>query len=232
MSWNAFVAALTRDVSWNSPTFMDTEAAAVEALLQSAYRDYSIVAERIDEILNDDPLYRALEPYTEYPRTLMDKFTLYVHPDDMFRVRLHRFWPTCIAGNAIEKVHYHKWHMSTIILTGSYVERRFEITECAELTRRAVVTERSRDVRVAGGSSSLAARVPHQVHVPSADEPCTTLFVRGPSLQPHARIFNEETGEFYDTYSPARQVRRALECLRARNGVFHPMPETDSRTKP
>lgn len=229
MTWQEFIGELS-DIDWQSETFMASGAPAVEQLLCHAGTDFrSTIRPRIDEILSDARLFADLQPYTEYPRTLMDKFTLFCDPTDAFRVRLHRFWPGCIAGSAIEKVHSHKWHMSTVIVVGAYVERRFMVSP-GEDPRRVVLAEASRETRIAGQSSSLTMGVPHQVHNPSMDEPCLTLFVRGPALIPAARIFNEETGEFYDTYSPGRQLRHALGVLRTGNTRFHPMPEIDSRT--
>ncbi|MFI5719895.1 hypothetical protein [Nocardia sp. NPDC051750] len=226
MDWQGFVGQLEQKVDWYSPTFMIDEAPIVESLLRAAFTDYSIVAERLDSILGDTNVYGSLEPYIEYPRTLMDKFTIYVAPGDLFRVRLHRFWPRCIAGNAIEKVHYHKWHMSTIILSGEYIERRFTIEDCDEMSKVATLAEYEKVGRVAGQATSLPAKNPHQVHNPSESTPCLTLFVRGPSIQAHARIFNEATGNYYDTFSPTPQRRHALSRLKALDGNFHPMPES------
>ncbi|MEV6774349.1 hypothetical protein AB0N05_37510 [Nocardia sp. NPDC051030] len=229
MTWQELIGELN-EIDWHCETFMASQAPSVEQLLRQASSGFtSSIRPRIEEILSDAQLFAELRPYTEYPRTLMDKFTLYRDPKDSFRLRLHRFWPGCIAGSAIEKVHSHKWHMSTVLVAGSYVERRFTVAS-GDDPRRVVLAESSRETRTAGQSSSLPIGIPHQVHNPSFDEPCLTLFVRGPSLIPAARIYDEDTGEFYDTYSPDRQLRHALAVLRTGDARFHPMPEIDSRT--
>ncbi|WP_431230464.1 hypothetical protein [Paenarthrobacter nicotinovorans] len=224
MQWKTFISSLTHDVDWHSKNYVTQEQPKVERLLHQVQADPGAIKERILDILADDTLYKDLEPYTDYPRTLMDKFTIYVAPGDQFRVRVHRFWPKNIAGNAIEKVHYHKWHMSTVILDGSYTERRFLIEDLDEENRRAETVETDKRELLTGEVSSLAATEPHQVHNASDDEPCLTLFVRGPALQDHARIFNDD-GTFYDTYSPTPQRKRALRALAELNGHFHPLPE-------
>jgi hypothetical protein len=225
MNWDRFVSALSQNIDWSSQHFTEREAPAVRDLLSQAQQDYSIIEERIDVILTNTDIYQSLEQFIEYPRTLMDKFTIYVDSVDRFRIRIHRFWPRCIAGNAIEKVHYHKWDMSTVILAGQYTERQFDIIYGDTNARQADIVERARATRRVGDVSSLPVGVPHQIHNPSEDEPCVTLFIRGPALQPHARIFSEPTGAYYDTFSPQPQRRHALHCLRSLNGIFHPIPE-------
>ena len=229
MTWQDYIGELN-EIDWQSDSFMFSQAPSLEKLLRQAGSEFeSTIRPRIDEILSNAALFTELRPMTEYPRSLMDKFTLYRDPRDRFRVRLHRFWPKCIAGDAIEKVHSHKWHMSTVILAGSYVERRFNVA-ASDDPRRVVLDESSRDTRTVGQSSSLAMGIPHQVHNPSDDEPCLTLFVRGPALVPAARIYDEETGEYYETHSPDPQLRHALRALSKGDTRFHPMPETTART--
>jgi hypothetical protein len=75
----------------------------------------------------------------------------------------------------------------------------------------------------AGDTNSLPLRVPHQIINHSMDEPCITLFVRGPSRQNAARTFDTEAGTFYDTYSPMPQLKEGLLQMGRLNGVFHPV---------
>lgn len=224
MKWDELIEELAQ-VEWGTDHAGGVSGRTAESVLREVQRDPSGVQDRLRRIVADEQLYDALDPYIEYPRTLMDKFTIYVHPDDLFRVRMHRFWPRVIAGNAIEKVHYHKWHMSTVILSGEYVERQFTVRALDDRARTATVEETLRHTLRAGDANSLDALVPHQVHNPSEYEPCLTLFVRGPAIQPHARIFDEDTGTFYDSFSPKPQRKHALSQLGQLSGDFHPIPE-------
>jgi hypothetical protein len=222
MDWKAFVKALETDIDWRGD-WLAGPAGHLETLLREVQAGPSAITERIDRLLEDDTAFKTFVDYSQYPRTLMDKFTVYVDEADRFRVRVHRFWPRNLTGGVVEKVHYHKWHMSTVILSGSYVERRFAVEDLDEERKRAKVTEISAVELRAGMSNSLPFRRPHQVINESLDVPCLTLFVRGPSLQPNARIFNTEDGTFYDTFDPRKQYREALRSLRTLDPYFHPL---------
>lgn len=223
-NWVEFEQALL-EVDWQEDRYEEHAAPLIESLLAAVFKNPAIYQGRVRQILEDRELFASLEPYIEYPRTLMDKFTIYVAPDDLFRVRLHRFWPTSIAGNAIEKVHYHKWHMSTLMLSGEYQENLFDIDEFDEEEKFAQLSRRTTRTVNAGDTNSLSARSPHQVHNPAVNEPALTLFVRGPAVEPNARIFDVERSTYYDTFSPRPQIRHALSRLSEGDDRFHPMIE-------
>ncbi|UWE08638.1 cupin domain-containing protein [Actinacidiphila bryophytorum] len=223
MNWSSFVDALSRDVDWSDDDYVSRQASVVEEILASAARHPDLLRERTEQIAADDNLFDQLVPHMNYPRTLMDKFVIHLDPEDRFRVRLHRFWPRRATGDVIEDVHDHKWDMSTVILTGSYTENRFEVTECDEERLTASVRLVETQTREAGTTSSLALRIPHQITNLSMDEPCLTLFVRGPSRLPDARIFDTDKGTFYNTFSPKPQIREGLLHMGRLNGVFHPV---------
>lgn len=156
-----------------------------------------------------------------YPRILMDKFIIYMDPSNRFRVRLHRFKTRRQNGGAVEKVHSHKWHMSTILLRGRYVERVFDVADLDEETDTANVSEILCHSLSRGDTNSLAAEIPHQVVNESDDECAITLFVRGPSLLKAAKIFDPAAGRFYRTFDPLGQLRVGLEAMGRLDADFH-----------
>ncbi|WP_371658062.1 hypothetical protein [Streptomyces sp. NBC_00280] len=222
MNWGTFVRSLETDIDWQGD-WLSGPALDLEALLREVQVTSTAITECVDHLLQDDAAFNTFVDYSQYPRVLMDKFTVHVDQEDRFRVRLHRFWPRNMTGGVVEKVHYHKWHMSTVILSGSYVERRFAVEDLDEERKHAKVVETSAAELREGMSNSLPYRQPHQVVNESFEVPCLTLFVRGPSLQPNARIFNTEDETFYDTFSPRKQYRDALRSLRGLDGYFHPL---------
>jgi hypothetical protein len=220
-SWRELTDALSTQVDWRDGHYLERQAPIVEEILRAVAASPGLIEERTAEILTNDELFARLAPHMNYPRILMDKFVLYIDPQDRFRVRLHRFKTTVQNGNAIEKVHYHKWHCSTVILRGAYTERQFEILDCDERARTAQLRVALTHVLNEGGSNSLPALRPHQVINESDTEPCLTMFVRGPSLQPHARIFDVDAGTFYDTFNPDAQLRVGLASMGRLDPSFH-----------
>lgn len=222
MNWQEFIKALD-DVHWGDEQYVERQAPIVEQILAEVAREPDLLRERTEQIVEDEALFDELLPHMNYPRTLMDKFVIHLDPEDRYRVRLHRFWPKRATGDVIEDVHDHKWNMSTVLLTGSYSENRFEVLSCDEEKMTADVRLRSTQLLTAGETSSLRVRVPHQITNQSMDEPCLTLFVRGPSMLKNARIFDTEKGTFYNTFSPKPQVREGLLNMGRLNGIFHPV---------
>lgn len=222
MNWQEFTRELD-SIDWHDPRYIERQAPKVEALLAAVAADPALLRERTEQIVADVGLFAELVPHTNYPRTLMDKFVIYMDPDDRYRVRLHRFWPKRATGDVIEDIHDHKWNMSTVVLTGSYAESRFDVDHCDDATGTASVQLASARTLTAGDTTSLRLRIPHQITNQSMDEPCITLFVRGPSLEDHARIFDAEKGTFYKTFSPAPQIREGYLQMGRLNGVFHPI---------
>lgn len=223
VDWAHFIKALSHGVDWNDSRYLTHQAPTVEAILAEASRHTGLLRERTEQIAADEALFDQLAPHMNYPRTLMDKFVIYIDPDDRFRVRLHRFWPRRATGDVVEDVHDHKWDMSTVILTGSYREHRYEVTSLDEQALTASVRLADTETRNVGETGSLPLRVPHRITNLSMDEPCITLFVRGPSRLRHARIFDVDHGTFYNTFSPKPQILEGLLHMGRLNGVFHPI---------
>jgi hypothetical protein len=223
VEWSSFIDALSTQVNWADADYIARQSATVEEILGLAHSNPNILRTRTEEIASNTALLEELAPFMNYPRTLMDKFVLHVDAQDRFRVRLHRFWPRRTAGGAIEKVHYHKWDMSTIILAGEYEERQFQVLESDDELKTATVEEVMRHTLRPGEANSLAWKIPHQVAVHSLDDPCISLFVRGRSRQKFARTFDTANGTFYDTFSPLPQLREGLLQVGQLNGVFHPV---------
>jgi uncharacterized RmlC-like cupin family protein len=221
MDWSAFVAALEADVDWSDPCYLERQAPIVEEILLRAAASPEVIHERTEAILADDELFGRLSPHMNYPRILMDKFVLHMEDDHPFRVRLHRFKTKRQNGGAIEKVHYHKWHCSTVMLRGGYHERQFEILHSDEAARTARLAVHLRQDLSSGQTNSLPAGRPHQVINESDTEPCITLFVRGPSVLPHARIFDPEQEVFYNTFGPDEQLRVGLSHMGRLDPDFH-----------
>jgi hypothetical protein len=219
--WNAFVDSLGAHVDWSDARYMERQALTVEEILRSAASTPHIFQERSEAILADDSLFARLAPHMNYPRILMDKFVLHIDEDDRFRVRLHRFKTKVQNGGAIEKVHYHKWHCSTVMLRGGYRERQFDVISTNESLGTAELKLSLEHELQVGTTNSLPAARPHQVINNSDTDPVITLFVRGPSVLPTARIFDLDSGTFYDTFGPGRQLKLGLAHMGRLDPNFH-----------
>lgn len=212
---------MENEIDWNSKRYAETQAPIVEEILKTASDHRHILEERTEEIIANEDLFRSLAPHMNYPRILMDKFVLHIDEADRFRVRMHRFKSKNQNGGALEKVHSHKWDCSTVLMSGTYTERQFEITDVDEERRTCRVVPLLEHTLEAGQMNSLPMGRAHQVINPSDDEACITLFVRGPSRQPHARIYEPESGAFYDTFGPDRQTKLGLRHIGRVDPDFH-----------
>lgn len=221
MRWSDFVRALEREVDWSADDYTATQAATVEKILAEAAAHQEILAERTEEIAADDTLFASLAPHSNYPRILMDKFVIHVDDEDRFRVRLHRFKTRRQNGGAVEKVHSHKWDCSTVILHGTYRERQFEVRDLDQESRTCKVEQLREHELSPGATNSLPVGLAHQVINDSDEVPCLTLFVRGPSREPSARIYDVDAGTFYPTYGPDRQLRVGLLHMGRVDPDFH-----------
>lgn len=219
--WNDLVTALRGEVDWADSSYMERQAPVVEEILRAAAARPEVFAERTEQILADDELFRGLAPHSAYPRILMDKFVLHSEPGNGFRIRLHRFKTRVQNGGAEERVHYHKWHCSTVMLRGGYREKQFEIRKTDEAAGEALLHEDVEQILAEGESNSLPAGRPHQVMNDSDTDPCLTLFVRGPSVMGAARIFDLERGTFYDTFDPDGQLKVGLAAMGRLDPDFH-----------
>ncbi len=221
MDWAGFSAALAMEINWSDPCYLERQAPAVEQILRTAAESPALIQERTEAILADRSLFKSLAPHMNYPRILMDKFVLHVDELDRFRIRLHRFKTKVQNGGAVEKVHFHKWDCSTVILRGSYRERKFSISATDEASHTAELDIDIEHSLQTGQSNSLPWGRPHQVINDSDTEPCITLFVRGPSRRRSARIFDLTNGTFYDTYGPDEQLRVGLAAMGRLDPSFH-----------
>lgn len=217
--WDSFIAYLNREIDWSDPSmrpygFVEQALAAIAAFPKE-------IEARTRHIAETPELFRAYAPHMNYPRILMDKFMLYMDPEDRFRVRLHRFKSKRQNGTAVEKVHSHKWPMSTIILSGSYEERIYNIDDQDEEAKTATLSLMKAHELSPGAVNSLPAYVPHQVLNHLEDEPVFTLFVRGPSLGPAASIFDVEKGTYYQTFDPDKQLKEGLIAAGRLDANFH-----------
>lgn len=140
-TWNELVTALRGEVDWTDSSYLERQAPVVEEILRAAAARPEVFAERTDQILADGELFRSLAPHSAYPRILMDKFVLHTEPGNGFRIRLHRFKTRSQNGGAEERVHYHKWHCSTVMLRGGYREKQFEIRKTDEAAGTALLHE-------------------------------------------------------------------------------------------
>jgi hypothetical protein len=220
-AWRTFIGGLETTIRWDADDYMTTEAPKIEGLLQNVARSPAALRARTEEILADPALIAAYAPHMNYPRILMDKFVVHMDPQDRFRVRLHRFKTRRQNGGAVEKVHSHKWHMSTILLSGAYRENVFSVSDVDTERNAARLTLASTHRLESGRSNSLPAGVPHQAINESDDECVITLFVRGPSLSPAARIFNVDEGTYYETFDPLQQIKVGLEAIGRLDPDFH-----------
>ena len=218
-TWPGFIESLERYVNWDDAQSMPSQFSVVEQLLREIAQYPEQLAKRTDAIVADDALFDAYEPHTDYPRLFMDKFMLYMDPSDRFRVRLHRFKTQAQNGTLVERVHSHKWHASTIIMRGQYVEKRFAVHDLNDKEMKAKVTQASQLVLREGETNSLLMGVPHQI-VNLGDAPCITLFVRGRSFYDAARIFYPERDEFVYTYGPQEQKKLGYRHIGRLDGHF------------
>lgn len=219
IDWESFIDFLDKEVDWEDPSMAPYR--AVEQALLAIAAHPEALENRTRQIVEDKTLFDAYAPHMNYPRILMDKFMLYMDPADRFRVRLHRFKTKRQNGTAVEKVHSHKWPMSTIILRGTYEERVFNVDAIDEEAKTAKLTMTMSHTLSTGAVNSLPAYVPHQVFNHSDDEPVFTLFVRGPSLGPAASIFDVEKGTYYQTFDPNQQLKEGLLAIGRLDADFH-----------
>ncbi|MWC30577.1 hypothetical protein [Paenibacillus sp. MMS18-CY102] len=219
MSWNSFVNELERNVDWNDKSYRDSR--AVEQILYEFGRQPEIIRERCETILLNNELLEEYEPHMNYPRITMDKFMLYMHPEDLFRIRIHRFKHKKLNGETTAKVHSHKWLYSTLILKGAYRDKSYRILNVNEQEKKAELSLVGDRVLSEGDTYSGMLDIAHQTINESVDEHCLTLFIRGKAMFPNARIYQPESGTFYPTYGARQQLRVGLEHISRLQVDFH-----------
>ncbi|WP_068776138.1 hypothetical protein [Paenibacillus sp. FJAT-26967] len=219
MNWSCLVKELEQNVDWNDSTYRDSK--VVEEILKTFGRHPEEIQSRCQQILRDEELLNQYEPHMNYPRITMDKFMIYMHPEDLFRIRIHRFKHKKLNGETSAKVHSHKWLYSTLILKGAYRDTSFRIADIDEEKRTAKLELIGNRLLQEGDTHSGQLDVAHQTINESDSEHCLSLFVRGKTMMPAARIYQPEQGTFYPTFGAREQLRVGLEHIGNLNPNFH-----------
>jgi hypothetical protein len=218
--WTSFISYLSAEISWLDPQQFHKNSSKIETALAQIANHPEAIRERGEEIVGDPQLFSRYERHCNYPRVIMDKFILYIDPENRFRVRLHRFKTRRQNGGVIDRPHSHKWAMSTIILRGSYIETLYEAKEINEETKFARIYPTSSKRITSAMSSSLDYGRIHQTDCDST-EPAITLFVRGADFAPAARIYPIGEDRYYETYGPDEQLRVGYREITKLNPLFH-----------
>jgi hypothetical protein len=218
--WNSFITYISNEVLWDDEFAFNENSLKLENALREIAKYPFSIQQRGEEILNDPHIFNSYVQHCNYPRTIMDKFMLYMDERDRFRVRIHRFKTKIQNGSSVDRPHSHKWPMATIILKGSYIEKLYKIEEIDIQSKRAKISEFSSRLLTTGDTNSLNYDVVHQT-VCNSDEPAITLFIRGKSFKSTARIFPIGENRFYETYSPEQQLRIGYEYITKLDPFFH-----------
>ena len=119
---------------------MPSQFSIVEQLLREIAQYPEQLAKRTETILTDDALFDAYEPHTDCPCVFQAQ-----------------------NGALVERMHPHKWHASTIIMRGQYVEKRFVVHDLNDKEMKVKITQASQLVLWEGETNSLLMGVPHQI---------------------------------------------------------------------
>jgi hypothetical protein len=211
-TWKYFIDRLSSEIEWNN--LEDGGLQKLEALMQELFSDPRVIADLLVAIPRDCRTFADYLPHMEYPRPVMDKFVLHMDPNDRFRVRMHRFKTEAENRGAEAWVHDHRWHYSTLIVSGTYEETVYDVTD--EPDGSQTLTPIKRHVLTKGMSNSLKAGIPHLTTNPAHDEPCLTLFVRGPSITHANRVYDNRRKRFQELLGRPAQIRREFENMSQR----------------
>jgi predicted metal-dependent enzyme (double-stranded beta helix superfamily) len=209
ITWEKFQKTLDHDVDWDHPE--PDGNVTIGGALQSLGRDPSIISDYIMRFTLDDNRFNHYEPHQEYPRLFMDKFLIYMDPEDRYRVRLHRWTPQREHGTKIQEAHDHRWWFTSTILKGAYVETIYDVVH-DEARMTAVLTPASKTEYGAGQAHSLPPQVPHSIYNARQDEECVTLFVRGKSLYDINKTYLDD-GTYVARRGRGKQIRDELQGL-------------------
>lgn len=171
--------------------------AIADALLREMAKSVDEIADRFRHVLQDGELFKAYSPHHEYPRPNMDKFVIYMDPEEKFRVRVHKFQRRRDNIMVTPHVHDHRWCISSLILSGAYTEKKYRIVEFDQEAGRAVLALDKETVFAAGDVNSVLSEIPHSATNDSDHEDCYTLFVRGKSIVRNARVFELKTHTYH-----------------------------------
>jgi hypothetical protein len=218
--WKTFIGYLSNAVEWQAPEKFMENAQKIEGALVQIANHPEAIGHRGEEILENAELFERYQKHCNYPRVIMDKFILYMDPENRFRVRLHRFKTRAQNGGAVDRPHSHKWPMCTIMLRGSYTETVYDVKEIDERTKFARITPSCSRRITPGMTNSLDYGCIHQTDCDS-DEPAITLFVRGPDFASAARIYPIGENRYYETYGPDQQLRVGYREITRLNPLFH-----------
>jgi quercetin dioxygenase-like cupin family protein len=208
MNWNDIIENLEKRINWDVADH--SEFTKVEDLLKEVVKTPNLIANRVYEIIENKILFKELQPHMESPRLFMDKFVLYIDPQDRFRIRLHSFKTTLQNKGAEQSIHDHRWGYSTIVLKGSYTEQVYSADKNYENMTAQLSTIERHELKV-GQTNSLMPQIPHQTVNKSDDEVCVTLFVRGKSLFDANNVYDLESGKFRILKGLQSQLKVELE---------------------
>lgn len=219
MIWADLIAGLEA-APWEGPRgAARTHVTGLLRQLAPAARE--TISRRVEQIAADPNLLAETINYSEYPRVPMDKFSIYVDQQDRFRIRLHRHKAKDRNGLVVDRPHGHKWDAATLVLGGGYINTVYRLDDLDEEGGRARLAEGSSVELRTGDVEWFDAFTPHTAINPAETEPCLTLFVRGPSLAASARIFDPDTGTFFETHSADEQFAQSLRRMGELDGHFH-----------
>lgn len=171
-----------------------------------AQTDPRAILERMHEVFTTEELWKAYIPHHEFPRPIMDKFVLFIEPQDRFRIRLHRFKTASENRGAQEWIHDHRWAFVSLVLSGSYYQEVFDVVEVDDSKDFARLQLSSSRVIATGLTNYALPRVPHLTKNLAPDVSCYTLFVRGPSVWDHSRIFDFHKCSFTRSWGLRREL--------------------------
>ncbi len=195
MQWDDFIRQLQHDIDWTSPTI--EQLGSVEDLLQKVGRNVDSIAKRFLQVTESDELFSAYSAHHEYPRPNMDKFVIYMDDLDRFRIRIHKFQRRTDNLMVMPSIHDHRWCFSSLILTGSYRECRYDIHNFDPTSKTAFLSLAQDHVLSAGDVNSILPGVPHSATNESDVEDSYTLFVRGRTIVRDSRVFDLNANSFY-----------------------------------
>lgn len=158
--------------------------------LQRLFSDRSMLRLFLRSVPDNAELVSLCEHYDFF-----DKIVLYRDSLDRFRIRLHVFLP---EASHKDRVHYHRWIYSSLILRGSYEHSIYGVEEQIgeDVNPRDLKPVIIRQEKV-GSIYTLNHNVIHSVEA----EPYTvSLFIRGPAVKDRFLIMDRKSGRKWWEY--------------------------------
>lgn len=211
MRWDSFIRHLSEKITWNEG--VDSQNEDISQLLMEMYENRGEVIERFGHIIKDKDTFNEYSIHMEYPRPVMDKFVLYMDPQDRFRVRLHKFKTRPECRGVVATIHDHRWHFFSIILAGGYREEVYRVLSAEEDANKARIELVKEHMVRAGDINASVPLVPHLTVNESDVVPCFSLFIRGKSFYPYSRIFDKAKNTFKRSWGLKKELLVELETL-------------------